>query len=145
MTGCWAGYFCYKISIIPFEEKYTCHFKQLNIEWLQQYFVIEAYDEYQLSHPIQEIIDKGGCIFLAKENENIIGTVALMKETDRSFEITKMSLTKDSRGKGVSKLLMDACIQLANDKIWDRLFLFPIPYSFQPFNYIVVMASGKFL
>jgi hypothetical protein len=63
------------ISIIPFEEKYAYDFKQLNAEWLQQYFVIEAYDEYQLSHPIQEIIDKGGCIFLAKENENIIGTV----------------------------------------------------------------------
>jgi ribosomal protein S18 acetylase RimI-like enzyme len=47
-----------------------------------------------------------------------------MKETDRSFEITKMSVTKDSQGKGVGKLLMDACIQIANDKKWDRLFLY---------------------
>jgi ribosomal protein S18 acetylase RimI-like enzyme len=112
------------ISIIPFEEQYAGDFKQLNIEWLQQYFVIEAYDEYQLSNPIQEIIHNGGHIFLAKDNKKIVGTVALMKETDRSFEVTKMSVTRDSQGKGVSKLLMDACVTLAEEKKWDRLFLY---------------------
>ena len=103
---------------------YADDFKQLNIEWLQQYFMVEPYDEYQLSHPGKEIIDKGGYIFLAKENEKIVGTVALMKETDRSFELTKMSVTKNSQGKGISKLLMDACITLAKEKKWDRLFLY---------------------
>ena len=124
MTGCGACYFFYMINIIPFEEKYANDFKQLNIEWVQEYFVIEAYGEYQLSHPMQEIIDKGGFIFLAMDNERIIGTVALMKETDGSFELTKMSVTKDSQGKGVSKLLMDVCVKSAKEKKWDRLFLY---------------------
>jgi N-acetylglutamate synthase-like GNAT family acetyltransferase len=61
---------------------------------------------------------------LAKENEKIIGTVALMKETDRSFELTKMSVTKDSQGMGVSKSLMDACVRLAKENKWNRLFLY---------------------
>ncbi|MEP7374112.1 MAG: GNAT family N-acetyltransferase [Chitinophagaceae bacterium] len=112
------------ISIIPFEEKYASNFKQLNIEWLLQYFAIEAYDEYQLSHPVEEIIDKCGYIFLAKENEKITGTVTLMKEKDDSFELTKMSVTKDSQGKGVGKLLMDVCVELAKEKRWNRLFLY---------------------
>lgn len=112
------------MSIIPYEEKYASAFKQLNVEWLQQYFVVEPYDEYQLSHPSEEIINKGGYIFLAKENETIVGTVALMKETDQSFELTKMSVTKNSQGKGISKLLMDACVGLAKEKKWDRLFLY---------------------
>ena len=112
------------ISVIPFEEKYADDFKQLNIEWLQQYFIVEPYDEYQLSNPKQEIIEKGGYIFFAKEDESIIGTVALMKENDRSFEITKMSVTKTSQGKGVSKLLMDACIKIAKEKNCDRLYLY---------------------
>mgnify|MGYP003428897173 CR=1 FL=1 len=112
------------VIIIPFKERYAGEFKRLNTEWLRQYFVIEAYDEYQLSHPNEEILDKGGYIFLAMDNELVIGTVALMKETDRSFELTKMSVTKDSQGKGVSKLLMDACIKLAKEKKWDRLFLY---------------------
>ena len=110
--------------IIPFQEKYAGDFKQLNIDWLRQYFVTEPYDEYQLSYPGEEIIDKGGYIFLAKEKEKIIGTVALMKETDTSFELTKMSVTKDSQGKGVSKLLMETCVNLAKEKKWDRLFLY---------------------
>ena len=112
------------ITVIPFEEKYSLDFKHLNLEWLRQYFAVEPYDEYQLSHPRQEIIGKGGYIFLAKEDEHIIGTVALMKEDARSFEITKMSVTKDSQGKGISKLLMDACIKMAKNKKWDRLFLY---------------------
>ena len=110
------------IAVIPFDKKYSSAFKHLNLEWLRQYFVVEPYDEYQLSHPVQEIIEKGGYIFLAKNDEHIIGTVALMKENDRSFEITKMSVTKDNQGKGISKLLMNACIKLAREKKWERLF-----------------------
>ena len=112
------------ITIIPFEEKYAADFRKLNIEWLQEYFVVEPYDEYQLFHPVQEIIDNGGYILLAKENEKIVGTAALMKETDHSYELTKMSVTKDSQGKGISKMLMDACLQLAKENKWDRLFLY---------------------
>ena len=112
------------IAVIPFEEKYSADFKYLNLEWLRQYFAVEPYDEYQLSHPVQEIIERSGYIFLAKNDEHIIGTIALMKENDRSFEITKMSVTKDSQGKGISKLLMNACIKMAEEKKWDRLFLY---------------------
>lgn len=112
------------ITVVPFEEKYSLDFKHLNLEWLRQYFGVEPYDEYQLSHPRREIIMQGGYIFLAKKDEQIIGTVALTKESDRSFELTKMSVTKISQGYGVSKLLMETCIQLAKQKSWDRLFLY---------------------
>ena len=112
------------IAIVPFEEKYARDFKGLNIEWLQQYFTIEPNDEYQLNNPTTEIINKGGYIFLAMDNERVIGTVALAKETDHSYELTKMSVTKDSQGKGVSKLLMDASIVIANEKRWSRLILY---------------------
>ena len=112
------------INVIPFEEQYLKDFKLLNREWLEQYFIVEPFDEYQLSNPKQEIIEKGGYIFLAKQVESIIGTVALMKENDRSFEITKMSVTKNSQGKGTSKLLMNACIKIAEEKKWHRLYLY---------------------
>lgn len=94
------------------------------MEWLQHYFEVEPYDEFQLSNPQSEIINKGGYIFLARENNAIIGTVALAKETDRSFEVTKMSVTGSKQGKGISKLLLDECIRLAREKRWERLFLY---------------------
>lgn len=112
------------ISIIPFADQYTADFKKLNIEWLKQYFIVEPYDEYQLSHPREEILDKGGYIFMAIADGRIIGTVALMKENEGSFELTKMSVTKEWQGRGASKLLMDACVQIAREKHWDRLFLY---------------------
>jgi hypothetical protein len=85
LTGCVPGYFCQMVLVIPFEEKYAGDFKQLNFEWLQQYFAIEAYDEYQLSHPLGEIVDKGDQLFLAMREGRKIGTVALMKETGHFF------------------------------------------------------------
>ena len=112
------------ITILPFEEKYSDDFRKLNIEWLNEYFNVEPYDEYQLSHPLSEIINKGGHIFLALENENIVGTAALMKENSSSFELTKMCVTKSSQGKGISKMLLDACLRLAKEKDWDRLYLY---------------------
>jgi len=112
------------ITIIPFEEKYAEDFRKLNIEWLNEYFNVEPYDEYQLSHPLTEILNKGGHIFLARENENIVGTAALMKENSSSFELTKMCVTKGSQGKGISRMLLDACLKLAKEKNWNRLFLY---------------------
>jgi len=112
------------ITIIPFEEKYADDFRKLNIEWLNEYFDVEPYDEHQLSHPLTEIVNKGGHIFLAKENETIIGTAALMKESNASFELTKMCVTKGSQGKGISKMLLETCVRLAKEKNWDRLFLY---------------------
>ena len=99
------------ITIIPFEEKYADDFRKLYIEWLNEYFNVEPYDEYQLSHPLTEILNKGGHIFLARENEHIVGTAALMKENMSSFELTKMCVTKNSQGKGISKMLLDACLR----------------------------------
>lgn len=112
------------IDIIPFEEEYAAEFRKLNVQWLQEYFEVETYDEHQLSHPLPEIIDKGRYIFLAMKDDKIVGTAALMKETDVSFELTKMSVTKNSQGKGISKMLMDACLKLAKDKKCNRLSLY---------------------
>lgn len=112
------------VSIIPYSSEYAADFKKLNIEWLQQYFVVEPYDDYQLSNPQHEIIDKGGYIFMAIAGHEIVGTVALKKESNDSFELTKMSVTKDWQGRGVSKLLMDACIAKAKEDKLRRLFLY---------------------
>jgi hypothetical protein len=49
--------------------------KTLNIEWLSKYFKIEPKDELVLSNPQEEIIDKGGMIFISE----VVGTVSLLK------------------------------------------------------------------
>ncbi|MGA9212406.1 GNAT family N-acetyltransferase [Kaistella sp.] len=110
------------IEIINYESKYRDDFKTLNTEWLQKYFVVEEFDEYQLSNPETEIIDKGGKIYLAKIGEKIVGTSALLKEHD-IYELAKMAVTEDFKGHGIGKLLMQHCINETRKLGTEKLML----------------------
>jgi N-acetylglutamate synthase-like GNAT family acetyltransferase len=112
------------ISIIPFEDKYAEDVKRLNLEWLEKYFYVEENDKLQLNNLRSSVLDKGGYIFLAKENEEIIGTVALLKKTADTFELSKMAVTASRQGRGVSRMLMDVCTALAKEKGYKKIFLY---------------------
>jgi hypothetical protein len=53
----------------------------LNIEWLSKYFKIE---QKLVLFPQEEIIDKGGMIFLPSTMR--LGTVSLLKMNDTEFD-----------------------------------------------------------
>jgi putative acetyltransferase len=99
------------IEIIDFEDKHAAVFKQLNMQWLQQYNLTEAHDLEILNDPQGTIIRPGGCVFLAKEAETIAGCAGLMKVNDDEFELVKMTVAPGFRGKGISKLLLAHCIE----------------------------------
>jgi ribosomal protein S18 acetylase RimI-like enzyme len=100
-----------KIDIISFENQYATYFYDLNIEWLQTYFCVEPYDKEVLSNPEKYIINKGGHIFFAKLDNQIVGTVALMPiESDGLFELTKMAVSPKHRGFKIGQELMQHCI-----------------------------------
>ena len=101
------------IEIINFEDKYAAVFKQLNMQWLQHYNLTEAHDLEILNDPHGTIISPGGCVFLAKEGEAFAGCAGLMKVNDDEFELVKMTVAPDFRGKGISKLLLTHCIERA--------------------------------
>ena len=79
------------IEIIDFHTDYSSVFKNLNIEWLEKYFFVEPHDEEVLGNPQSYIINKGGYIFFAKLNDEIIGTVALINEKE-CYELSKMAV-----------------------------------------------------
>ena len=101
------------ISIIDFELQYAPDFKQLNLEWLNKYGLTETADLVMLNNPQSEIIDGGGYIFLAKQDDEIIGSAALIKESATRYELAKMAVTSAFQGRGVSKLLMQVCMEKA--------------------------------
>ena len=112
------------MEIINFEDKYEEDFRQLNLEWLYKYNLAESHDLEVLNNPQGTIINRGGCIFLAKENERIAGTAALMKESNGVYELAKMTVAKDFRGKGISKLLLGRCLEEAKNLYAKKVFLF---------------------
>lgn len=98
--------------------------KKLNYEWLQKYFRVEDLDVQVLSDPQGEILDEGGMIFYAWNNDEIAGTVSLLKTTETSFELSKMAVTQNRQGLGIGKLLMEHAINAAKEAGAEKLILY---------------------
>jgi len=112
------------MNIVPFHENYAEAFYNLNIEWLETYFYVEAYNREVLSNPHHYIIEPGGHIFFAVENRTVLGTVALLKRGKHAYELTKMAVLPKSRGKRVGQKLMQYCIDFAEENKFQKLFLY---------------------
>ncbi|MGZ5243585.1 MAG: GNAT family N-acetyltransferase [Bacteroidia bacterium] len=111
------------LEILPYSDLYKEDIKRLNYEWLEKYFAVEPIDVKTLSDPKAEIIDKGGFIFFAKVDNEIAGTVSLLKVTDKLFEVGKMAVTEKFQGRKIGNLLMQACIDKAKETGAEKLFL----------------------
>lgn len=110
------------VEIIPFERRYASDFKRLNLEWLEKYFRVEPIDEQVLSKP-QNILRKGGAIFLARRGNEIIGSCALLNKGHGRFELSKMSVTGNCQGLGIGRKLLAAAIESFVKRGAGELFL----------------------
>jgi N-acetylglutamate synthase-like GNAT family acetyltransferase len=112
------------IEILEYSDQYKEYFKQLNYEWIQKFFVVEPSDEYVLSHPEESIINKGGYIFFAKSHKQIVGTFALVKVDEQTYEIAKMAVTEAFQNRGIGKMLLNVAIQKAKALDSSRIILY---------------------
>jgi putative acetyltransferase len=112
------------IRIVDFDPRWREAFGALNIEWLEHWFVVEAYDREVLGNPEQYILANGGRILFAVDGvERALGTVALKNEGDGVYELTKMAVSPEARGRGVGRLLMNAALDLYRTLGARELFL----------------------
>ncbi len=112
------------ITIVPYEDRYQPDFKRLNMEWLEKYGLLETHDLEILDDPKGAVIDSGGCIFLVMDDDKVIGTAGLWKENDEEYELIKMFVYPAYRGQGISKLLLDRCLETAREKNAKKVFLY---------------------
>lgn len=110
-------------TILHFESAYATDFATLNYEWLRKYFVIEPHDTEMLENPETYIINKGGDILFAKLNNEIVGTVALIKIKDNYFELAKMAVTETYQDQKIGKQLLEAAIAYAKKQHITTLML----------------------
>nr|WP_291784380.1 GNAT family N-acetyltransferase [Cecembia sp.] len=102
------------ISIIDYQPEFRPHFERINKAWVEQYFSLEPFDIAQLENPQEHILDKGGYIIFAKENDQIFGTVALIPSKEvGSFEMIKMGVDPKGQGRGIGFLLGKAILDKA--------------------------------
>ncbi len=105
-----------QFSIYENTAKEKAAFFDLNEEWLRTFFFVEPYDKEVLSNPDKYIIDKGGYIFFAKLQGEIVGTVALMPLPEQNtFELTKMAVSPKYRGQRIGQQLMQFCLDFAKN------------------------------
>ncbi len=95
-----------QVELIDFAPRYAADFKRLNIEWLERFFYVEALDDEVLSNPQRSILDKGGMIFLALLDGQVVGTCALLRPDGQRFELSKMAVTAQCQGLGVGRRLL---------------------------------------
>jgi GNAT superfamily N-acetyltransferase len=112
------------ITIIDYKRKYQPDFKSLNLEWLDKYGLTESHDLEILEDPEGTLIARGGCIYLALDGDKAIGTAGLWKENEAEYELVKMGVIPQYRGRGISKLLLEKCLEKARALGAKRIFLY---------------------
>ncbi len=112
------------LTIIPFSSENKEAIKTLNFAWLNKHFRIEAKDELVLSNPQGEIIDKGGFVFYAKYQGEIVGTVSLLRIDDSNYELSKMAVKEGFQGLGIGQKLLEHCFLTAKENNIPTLILY---------------------
>mgnify|MGYP000713326977 CR=1 FL=1 len=113
-----------KVNMVSFTEDVLVFSKNYDFEGLHP---LRNYFKNLLSFiglKKKYIIEKGGYIFFLLENTEIIGTIALMKKKEMIYELTKMAIVPEKRGKKMGQYLMDYCIEFAKNKNLIKLVLY---------------------
>jgi len=94
------------VELLYYKPQFKRHFERLNLEWLNKYFSVEEKDRAILADPNGQVIKKGGRIIFARVNGRIVGTTALLKRDDATYEIAKMAVTETAQGRQVGTSLL---------------------------------------
>ena len=110
--------------IIDYKDEYIKDFQRLNLEWLEKFNLVESHDLEILNHPRETVIDRGGFLFLLLENDAVIGSAGIFKISDKEYELIKMSVAPEHRGKKFGDMLLKKCIDKAKEMNAAKLILF---------------------
>lgn len=111
------------VEIIEFAASHAAAFDRLNREWLERLFRVEEIDEVMLADPEGSIVARGGAILFARQADEIVGTVALKRQGEGLFELTKMAVAPEFRGAGIGRALLQRAIGKFHEIGGSRLYL----------------------
>jgi putative acetyltransferase len=81
-------------------------FRTLNEEWIARHFSLEAPDIETLGDPETTILRKGGSIFMVYADSLPVGCVALIPLGQGVYELSKMAVSPQFRGRGLGRRLL---------------------------------------
>jgi putative acetyltransferase len=100
-------------TVVAYRSELRAAFEQLNRDWIETYFVLEEADRAVFADPVAAVLEPGGQIFFVMEGEDVLGTCAVLRHSEAEFEIAKMAVASEARGRGLGDLLMTTAIEFA--------------------------------
>lgn len=104
------------VEIVAYRAEHARRFAELNREWLERYNLMERANEEQLADPRAHFLDRGGQIFLALHEGDVIGTCAVVPQGARRWEVAKLAVSSEFRGHGIARRLVARCIAHAREQ-----------------------------
>lgn len=111
------------LIIRDYSSEYLQEFKEINYHWLKETVGISPYDKKVLNNPEEEIIKKGGKIYLAFAGTELAGTFILLQLSKNNIELTKLAVKKPYRRMGIGEMLTKYAIQEAKNKGYQTILL----------------------
>lgn len=112
------------VEIVRWDDKYHQSFIDLSVEWLEEYVSVEPADLEILKNPHEKVLDNGGEIFFALADGKAVGTVAMINAGGGVFELAKLAVSPEYKGRKIGKLLMQHAISFAEEKNAGRIILY---------------------
>lgn len=116
----------YSVVVFQRATHHGAAWKELNEAWILKFFALEPQDVEVLTHPEVKVLDAGGHIFLVVENEKpeaVLGCVGLKAMTDGGYEVIKMAVSESMQGRGLGRLLLQACVDKGRAVGAKRLYI----------------------
>lgn len=112
----------YKIK--KFEDRYNEEVNKFIISVFVDEYGFEEYRNELNKQNNEEYIENGGNFWVAfDDDDNIIGTVALVKHSQSEAELKKLYVRSDYRGRGLSKELYSKVFEESKKEEYRRIFL----------------------
>ena len=90
-------------------------FRVLNEQWIAKFFGLEPKDLEILSDPEKYILQPGGHIYFATDEDENAACCALIANGAGSFELAKMAVREDRRNQGIGRALLEHVVEAARN------------------------------
>lgn len=102
-----------ELSLVCWDAQYKSDYERLNREWLDTHFPQQqvAEDQQALTQPETFFLARGGYIWFAVVDNQVVGCCTLAKHNTERYEIAKTAVTKAYQGKGIGRQLVLIALQ----------------------------------
>lgn len=137
------------VRIVDWAPRHRAAFRDLNLEWIERFFVVEEADRRVLDDPETNILRPGGHILMAERDGVAVGCCALIRESDDMFELAKMAVSPAAQGQGIGVLLGRAALERARSTGAKRVQLVtnsslaPAIHVYEKLGFVHVPVGGS--